>query len=89
MTDIEIAQKNEMIAISEVAKKIGIEESALELYGKHKAKINFSKLRELQEKAREKNARGKLILVTATGFAKSENARRRLCASLRSVLASE
>ncbi|MDE5581417.1 MAG: formate--tetrahydrofolate ligase, partial [Treponemataceae bacterium] len=49
MTDIEIAQKNEMIAISEVAKKIGIEESALELYGKHKAKINFSKLRELQE----------------------------------------
>lgn len=65
MTDIEIAQKNEMIAISEVAKKIGIEEAALELYGKHKAKINFSKLRELQKKAQEKNARGKLILVTA------------------------
>ena len=65
MTDIEIAQKNKMTQISQVAKKIGIEESALELYGAHKAKINFPKLRELQETAREKNARGKLILVTA------------------------
>lgn len=65
MTDIEIAQKNKMTQISQVAKKIGIEENSLELYGAYKAKINFPKLRELQETAREKNARGKLILVTA------------------------
>lgn len=65
MTDIEIAQKNKMTQISQVAKKIGIEENSLELYGAYKAKINFSKLCELQETAHEKNSRGKLILVTA------------------------
>lgn len=63
MTDIEIAQKNQMIPITEVAKKIGIKSEELELYGPYKAKITFAELKALQEKA-GKNP-GKLILVTA------------------------
>ena len=65
MTDIEIAQKNVMIPIKEVAQKIGLTEDDLELYGKYKAKISMKKLRELQKKAENPKTRGKLILVTA------------------------
>lgn len=63
MTDIEIAQKNVMAPISEIAKKIDIPAENLELYGPYKAKINFEELKILQEKALKKS--GKLILVTA------------------------
>jgi len=63
MTDIEIAQKNVMIPITEVGSKIGIKPEDLELYGPYKAKITFKELKTLQEKA-AKNP-GKLILVTA------------------------
>lgn len=63
MTDIEIAQKNVMIPITDVAAKIGIDAENLELYGFYKAKISFKELKVLQEKA-DKNP-GKLILVTA------------------------
>ena len=63
MTDIEIAQKNKMIPVAEVAAKIGITVDKLENYGPYKAKITFEELRALQEKA-VKNP-GKLILVTA------------------------
>ena len=63
MTDIEIAQKNKMIPVAEVAAKIGISADKLENYGPYKAKITFEELRALQEKA-VKNP-GKLILVTA------------------------
>ena len=63
MTDIEIAQKNKMIPVAEVAAKIGITADKLENYGPYKAKITFDELRALQEKA-AKNP-GKLILVTA------------------------
>ena len=65
MTDIEIAQKNVMIPITEIAEKIGIEKDDLELYGQYKAKITMKKLRALQEKAKNPDERGKLILVTA------------------------
>ena len=65
MTDIEIAQKNKMIPIVDVAKKIGITEDSLELYGKYKAKITMEELRSLQKKASDPNNRGKLILTTA------------------------
>lgn len=61
MTDIEIAQKNVMIPVTEVAAKIGLTEKDLDLYGSYKAKINYEKLNSLQ--ASEK--KGKLILVTA------------------------
>ena len=63
MTDIEIAQKNKMIPITQVAEKIGIKQEQLELYGPYKAKITFEELKSLQEKATKKP--GKLILVTA------------------------
>ena len=65
MTDIEIAQKNVMAPIADVAKKIGIGEESLELYGPYKAKITMAELRALQEKARDPQKRGKLILTTA------------------------
>ena len=65
MTDIEIAQQNEMLPIAEVAKKIVIKEDDLELYGKYKAKITMAELRLLQKKASDPKNRGKLILTTA------------------------
>ncbi len=57
-TDIEIAQSTEMLPISEVAKKAGIDEELLEYYGKVKAKIDITPLR-------DKPRKGKLVLVTA------------------------
>ena len=63
MTDIQIAQANKMIPITEVASKIGIPAEKLELYGSYKAKITFDELKTLQQKAAENP--GKLILVTA------------------------
>jgi formate--tetrahydrofolate ligase len=57
-TDIEIAQSTEMLPIRQVAEQAGIEEELLEYYGKVKAKIDITPLRERPRK-------GKLILVTA------------------------
>ncbi|MBD5409926.1 MAG: formate--tetrahydrofolate ligase [Treponema sp.] len=65
MTDIEIAQKNIMSPIEEVAAKIDIEKDDLDFYGSYKAKITMKKLRALQKKAENPSARGKLVLVTA------------------------
>ena len=39
-SDIEIAQENELAKITEIAKKIGIGEDHLELYGNYKAKVS-------------------------------------------------
>lgn len=39
MTDIEIAQKNVMIPVADVAAKIGIKPEDLEMYGPYKAKL--------------------------------------------------
>lgn len=61
LTDIEIAQKNKMDKIADVAKKIGLASDDLELYGDYKAKISFSKLKELQNSSKS----GKVVLVTA------------------------
>ncbi len=60
LTDVEIAQAANMQPIKDVAKKIGLQEDDLELYGKYKAKISLDAL----SKANEKED-GKLILVTA------------------------
>ena len=59
MTDIEIAQGAKMLPITEIARSAGIGEKYIEQYGKYKAKIDLSLLKE------NKNADGKLILVTA------------------------
>ncbi len=56
LSDIEIAESAQLIDIREVAKKIGLEEKDLELYGKYKAKISLPK---------DAKRKAKLVLVTA------------------------
>ncbi len=58
LSDIEIAQQCKMLPISEVAKSAGVGEEYLEHYGKYKAKIDLSLLK-------NSNKNGKLVLVTA------------------------
>lgn len=58
-SDIEIAQSVKMRRIDEVAREAGISEKYIEHYGKYKAKIDLSLLKEIPAK------NGKLILVTA------------------------
>lgn len=59
-TDIEIAREAELYPITEVAKRAGIPEDELELYGKYKCKLSEKYLKSLNTKND-----GKLILVTA------------------------
>ena len=59
LSDIEIAQACEMLPITEVADRLGIENKYLEQYGRYKAKVDLSLLDERAEHE------GKLILVTA------------------------
>ncbi|MBQ4157324.1 MAG: formate--tetrahydrofolate ligase [Clostridia bacterium] len=58
-TDIEIAQSTQLLPITRIAEKAGIEEKYLEPYGRVKAKISLDLLKENERKD------GKLILVTA------------------------
>lgn len=60
LSDIEIANSVTMEPISKVADQLGIDEEALCLYGKYKAKIDAHQLVALKDKPD-----GKLILVTA------------------------
>ncbi|MEG0712858.1 MAG: formate--tetrahydrofolate ligase, partial [Niameybacter sp.] len=60
-SDIQIAQEAIMNPIKEVAKRTGISEENLELYGNYKAKLSH----ELFEEVKDRKD-GKLILVTAT-----------------------
>ncbi len=57
-TDIEIAQGAVMRPVREIAARLGIEEDALEPYGRNKAKLNITALGDRPRK-------GRLILVTA------------------------
>ena len=59
-SDIEIAQEAEMLPISKVAAKLGMNDDDLEFYGKYKAKITDEYIKKVM-----KNPAGKLILVTA------------------------
>ena len=59
-SDIEIAQSVTMRPISEIAKTAGIDEKYIDFYGKYKAKIDLSLLKD-----KEKDEDGKLVLVTA------------------------
>ncbi|NMM65397.1 formate--tetrahydrofolate ligase [Clostridium sp. P21] len=58
-SDIEIAQECKMEDIREIAKKVGLPEDDIELYGKYKAKVNYNLLKTTPSK------KGKLILCTA------------------------
>lgn len=59
-SDIKIAQECEKKKITEIAKIAGVEEKYLEQYGNYKAKVDYSLLKDKEEKED-----GKLILVTA------------------------
>jgi formate--tetrahydrofolate ligase len=59
-SDIEIAQASTMKPIVEIARKIGLDEDDLELFGKYKAKISNEALLKLKTKDN-----GKIILVTS------------------------
>ncbi len=58
LTDLEIAQRNTMLPIQQVAQSLGICEENLECYGRYKAKVN-------PQAADTGRPDGKLILVTA------------------------
>lgn len=58
-SDIEIAQEAKPQDIREVAKKLGLGEEDVELYGKYKAKVDYNLLK------RETGKKAKLILTTA------------------------
>lgn len=59
-SDIEIAQNADMKPIVKIAKKIGLTEDDIDLYGKYKCKISLDVMERLKDKKD-----GKLILVTA------------------------
>lgn len=60
LSDIEIAQQAKMLPITDVAKKLGISEENIEMYGRYKAKLSYDLIRSLESKKA-----GKLVLVTA------------------------
>jgi len=60
LSDIEIAQQARMKPAKEIAKKIGIREDELELYGNYKAKVSLDILKRIQNQPQ-----GKYVLVTA------------------------
>lgn len=59
-SDLQISQETDLEPIIEVASKLDLKEDDLELYGKYKAKINFSRINRSKD-----NAEGHLILVTS------------------------
>ena len=58
--DLAIARRANLKPIAEIAAKLGIPEQQIEPYGRHKAKISRSFLREIEDRPP-----GKLVLVTA------------------------
>ena len=59
LSDIEIAQATPMRPITEIAKAAGVDEQYIEQYGRYKAKVDYSLLKD------SPRGEGKLILVTA------------------------
>ncbi len=59
-SDIEIAQETPLRDIRAIAAEAGVDEKYIELYGNHKAKVDFKLLRDMAERPD-----GKLVLVTA------------------------
>jgi formate--tetrahydrofolate ligase len=59
-TDIEIAQKAQLLPIGKVAARLGIADEAIEPYGRHKAKISLDWL-----SAQDSRPDGHLVLVSA------------------------
>ena len=50
LSDLEIANLSKLKPISEIARKVGITEDALEPYGHYKAKIDINQIQEQEKK---------------------------------------
>lgn len=59
LTDLDIAKKVELIPITEIAKKLGLDPGEIEMYGKYKAKLPLKRI------DKKKVDSGNLILVSA------------------------
>ena len=59
LSDIEIAQQTPMLPVTEIAQRANIDEKYVEQYGKYKAKVDLSLLKDSERE------NGKLVLVTA------------------------
>jgi len=59
-SDIQIAQETEMLPVTEIAKTAKVDDKYLEQYGRYKAKVDLSILKDMKDAPD-----GKLILVTA------------------------
>ena len=80
MTDIEIAQNHTPQKIVDIAKKLGLCEDELILFGKYKAKI---------EKQFEPRKNSRLILVTAISPTKAGNGKTTVSIGLDDALAKQ
>lgn len=70
-SDIEIAQEAKMLPIIEIAKGMGLEEDEVELFGKHKAKVNLSVLERLRDRPNAKYIDVTAITPTPLGEGKT------------------
>ena len=52
MTDIEIARQAKLLPIKEIGKKINLNDELLEPFGHYKAKIDYTKLKDKERKAK-------------------------------------
>jgi len=60
LSDLEIAQAASLLPIADIAARLGLDETAIESYGRHKAKLTLAALARLQDRPD-----GRLVLVTA------------------------
>ncbi len=70
-SDLEIAQATKMEPIVEIAKKIGLEEDDLELYGKYKAKVNLDVIERFKDRPNAKYIDVTAITPTPLGEGKT------------------
>ncbi len=59
-SDVDIAQEASLAPITEIAAKLGLSETDLELFGRYKAKVRLDTLRDRESR------KGRLVLVTGT-----------------------
>ncbi|HOX53893.1 MAG: formate--tetrahydrofolate ligase [Candidatus Omnitrophica bacterium] len=71
LSDLEIAQKSKMVPIVKIARKLGLKESDLELFGKYKAKISLDVLKKLKDRPKVKYIDVTAITPTPLGEGKT------------------
>jgi formate--tetrahydrofolate ligase len=71
LSDLEIAQKTEMLPITEIAASIGIKEEELELYGKYKAKVRTNIMDRIMDRPQAKYIDVTAITPTPLGEGKT------------------